>query len=541
MRHWHLAFFTGFTPPTSTIQGWDIDTASYIRSFGVGSQDTSPLDVSFSTDGNFMYIKGSTNDSIFQYSLSVPWNISTASYTQSISVSAQSNAGSGIFFSENGLNMYMSGSVSGMGGSIHQYVLSSPWNISTASYTRLFLTGRNVILTGVFFKPDGLGMYTIDPGEDAIVQYSLATPWDISTASLVRSYNILTAVPSSHPQRDSSTVGLFFKTDGSKMYFIGNNNDRVVEFNLTNPWDISTIIYTKSFSVLNQDTSSSGIFLSPDGLNMYMVGTSNDQVHQYSLTPPTQNTISLSQTQSLSIAGQDSTPQGIFLSPDGLNMYIIGSGSDNVYRYSLTSPGNISTASYVQAFGVSGQDATPSDIFFDPNGLNMYIVGSGASDSIHRYNLSSSWDISTASYAQSFSVSSQDVSPSAVFFTSNGLNMYMTGTFNDQVHQYVLGTSWNISTASFVRSLSLSNRTNGPGSIFFDSTGLKMNVLCPASYRIMEYTLSSAWDISTATYSHSLGYQTAEPTMNGLFINSNRSKLYLVGSGTDTVYEYNLS
>ena len=59
----------------------DISSASYDSvSFSVNSQDTAPQGIKFNSDGTKMYIVGSTNDNVYQYSLSTAWDLSTASY-----------------------------------------------------------------------------------------------------------------------------------------------------------------------------------------------------------------------------------------------------------------------------------------------------------------------------------------------------------------------------------------------------------------------------------------------------------------------------
>ena len=68
----------------------------------------------------------------------------------------------------------------------------------------------------------------------------------------------------------------------------------------------------------------------------------------------------------------------------------------------------------------------------------MYIMGN-TNDSVYQYTLSTAWDVSTASYAsKSFSVGSQETSPSGVKFSSDGTKMYVVGMQNDTVYKYTL-------------------------------------------------------------------------------------------------------
>ena len=90
-------------------------------------------------------------------------------------------------------------------------------------------------------------------------------------------------------------------------------------------------------------------------------------------------------SKSFSVATQESTPQGIAISSDGTKFYVIGGGTDRVFEYDLSTAYDISTASYNSvSFLVSGQDTASRDLFFKPDGTKMDIIGT-SSDSIHQY------------------------------------------------------------------------------------------------------------------------------------------------------------
>ena len=205
-------------------------------------------------------------------------------------------------------------------------------------------------------------------------------------------------------------------------------------------WDLANAAYNGSpinwFYVGVQETSPLGVFFKPDGTKMYIVGSTYDAVFEYSLSPAW-NISTASYVQNFSVAAQETIPHGLLFKPDGTKMYIVGSSGDDVNEYSLSSAWDISTASYVQNFSVASQDANPQDIFFKPDGTTMYIVGT-AGDAVYEYSLSSAWDISTASYVQTFSVQAQDTNPSDVFFKPDGTKMYIVGTEGDAVFSYDL-------------------------------------------------------------------------------------------------------
>ena len=94
------------------------------------------------------------------------------------------------------------------------------------------------------------------------------------------------------------------------------------------------------------------------------------------------------------------------------------------------------------------------------DGLNMYVTDT-TNDQISQYSLSEAWNSSNTTYVRSFSVSSEDNDPRGLFFRDDGLKFYFTGGQNDFVYEYDLSTAWDISTATFNQSLNVSATDNG--------------------------------------------------------------------------------
>ncbi len=277
---------------TTAAGGWDLTGAAYDSvSFSVAAQDGIPVAVFFKPDGTKMYTLGGTNDDAFQYTLSTPWDVSSASYD-------------GVSFSFN---------------------------------------AQSLAVTKIFFKPDGTKMYMVAATPDTVFQYTLATPWDLSTAS----YD---SVSFSVFAQDSSAISIFFKDDGSKMYMMGTATRAVYQYTLATPWDIATASYDSvSFSVAAQDLTPNGMFFKPDGMKFFVAGSVSDSVHQYSLAVAWDLSTASSDGVSLSITAQETSINSVFFKPDGLKMYIIGATSDAVHQYSV-SGGSLGTFD-VQAGG----------------------------------------------------------------------------------------------------------------------------------------------------------------------------------------------
>jgi DNA-binding beta-propeller fold protein YncE len=258
--------------------------------------------------------------------------------------------------------------------------------------------------------------------------------WDLSKASYDN-------VSFSIGGQDGSSRGLFFKSDGTKMYVMGNANDRVYQYSLSTAWDLSTASYDSvSFSVSSQDSSPVVLCFKSDGTKMYVVGWNNKRVYQYSLS----TAWSLSNTSydnvSFSFSSQTSSPNGLFFKSDGTKMYMVEEGGSNrVYQYSLSTAWSLSSGvSYDNvSFSVGSQESVPRNLFFKSDGTKMYLMGGYSTKKVHQYSLSTAWSLSNVSYDTSFSVS-QDTEPSGLFFKSDGTKMYVMGNGSDSVYQYSL-------------------------------------------------------------------------------------------------------
>jgi len=97
---------------------------------------------------------------------------------------------------------------------------------------------------------------------------------------------------------------------------------------------------------------------------------------------------------------------------------------------------------------------------------------------IYQYSLSTAWDISTASYdSKSFDISGEESFPSGLFFKSDGTKFYIIGFNNYKIYQYSLSTAWDISTASYdSKNFNVSSQDNGPSNLFFKPDGSKFYI-----------------------------------------------------------------
>jgi sugar lactone lactonase YvrE len=241
---------------------------------------------------------------------------------------------------------------------------------------------------------------------------------------------------------------------------------------------------------------------------------------------------------SFSVAGEETSPQDLFFSPDGLKMYVIGSNGDDVNEYNLSTAWVVSSAVYSTVFSVSGQDTGPTGLFFRADGTKMYVSGA-INDSVFQYTLSTPWSVATASYDSiSFSVAAQEINPNGISFKPNGLSMYVTGSTGDAVYQYTLSTAWNVSTATFLQSFSVSGQETNSNSVSFTGDGSRMFITGSTGDDVNVYNLTTPWDISTSLFVNVFSVSGQDTLPTGIYIKPDGTKMYIIGQTNDTVFQY---
>lgn len=246
-------------------------------------------------------------------------------------------------------------------------------------------------------------------------------------------------------------------------------------------------------------------------------------------------------SKSLSAAGQSSGVNGLAISKDGTQVYVLAYSGDTCYQYTLTTAWDLSTGSYAsKSMYVGTQQLSAFGLAISDDGTKIYIVGTNIT-AAYQYTLSTPWDLSSGSYAsKSMSVSGQSSSPNGFSLSQDGTKAYMVSPAAQAIYQYTLATPWDLSTGSYAsKSFSTSSQTTAPISIAFKIDGTKAYVV--GANIVYQYTLTTPWDISTAVYSgKSKDVSTEGSGMGGICINYGEY-LYVLSDGNNAAYQYKLA
>lgn len=248
-------------------------------------------------------------------------------------------------------------------------------------------------------------------------------------------------------------------------------------------------------------------------------------------------------------------PTGIDYNDDGTKAYvsIVDSGSlDRVMQFSLSTPYDFATAVYDSKFlDVSNETLNPSGGSFNNNGTKWYVLSAASPHGPWTYQLTIPYDISTAVYNNNMvDVSNVVLADHAgypsllastdVEFNDSGTKMYVTngGNGDDGIYEFNLLTPYTVSTATYSQFLA-AEVGNTPSGMKFQSGGFSMIVSETNSDVVVTYTLTSAYDISTATVDPVSIVTSSEDTLPyGLAMNPAGDQLFVCGFAGQDINKY---
>ncbi|MDA7713075.1 autotransporter outer membrane beta-barrel domain-containing protein [Candidatus Pelagibacter sp.] len=220
------------------------------QSKDISSDTTEVRGINFKPDGTIMYItnrdpNNGNKAQVTQYSLSTPFDISTATKTSQTNLVHKGNHGvlfpHAIEFKPDGTKMFLASNNAQT--SIYQYNLTTPWDTSTVVWENRFQIGNDTesSLRTLSFKPDGTRMFTGGPNQGKIRAYILANPWDLTSGVSLEAVSADLKTSSDTDFRNTQ-----FDATGSIMYIMGNTNNNIHKYTLSTPWDVTTLSSTST-------------------------------------------------------------------------------------------------------------------------------------------------------------------------------------------------------------------------------------------------------------------------------------------------------
>lgn len=265
-----------------SIPDWDVSGATYSgNSLAVGSQMSGVFSITIAPTGSTLYVGGNTSRGVFQYNLPTPNSLSGASYASKVATISQAIFVNGVQLSADGTVLFVGGFDAIGNSAIYQYTLSTPWDVSTATYaSKEFLPGAGFTeLNDIWLSPDGTKLFMMSSATDTVVRLDMSTPWDLATAAVASGQTFSVAT------QETAPYGLTFSPDMKRMFVVGATNRTVYQYALTSAGDLTTASYaSKSVSVVTQTgISPEALVFGGNGTRMFVVSDTNNAVYQYNL------------------------------------------------------------------------------------------------------------------------------------------------------------------------------------------------------------------------------------------------------------------
>lgn len=237
-------------------------------------------DAVFASDGKNIYLLSADGLTIYQYAVGTAWDITTATYggkSFTDGVIWADDAVIALNFKTDGTKLYV---FLESASQLYEYTLSTPWDITTAVYANLTVFS-DFTLEALRFNADGSKLIAFN-GVNTVLSFTLSTPWNISTATYdSKSFT--------QDQINGDTTALDLKTDGTKLYLylvdFDGFNGGIYQYTLATPYDLTTCTYDTVFVVdtFNTGNPITAVQWKNNGLQLIELNTNISLIVEYDL------------------------------------------------------------------------------------------------------------------------------------------------------------------------------------------------------------------------------------------------------------------
>ena len=220
----------------------------------------------------------------------------------------------------------------------------------------------------------------------------------------------------------------------------GGNEMHVYKFVLSSAFDVTTASFSQTSNTITIDPGTGfadfkSLFLKPDGTHIYVLGGDGeigDRIVQYPLSTPWDLSSIGSRTAKVSLGALE-FGNGLHFDPTGTYVFFASDGA--IKRWTLGTPWVMASPTAVQTFNPSGITSFMSDMTVSEDGMKVFATVAIGSESVLQWNMTSAFDLSTANATPAFSYNPPQfgVPGGMTWKWDDGLQMYVTTTvFDDE-------------------------------------------------------------------------------------------------------------
>ena len=268
------------------------------------------------------------------------------------------------------------------------------------------------------------------------------------------------------------------------------------------------------FDISGVETIPTTVKFSPDGKTMFIIGVGSDTLRQYSLSTAFDLSSSPTQVKEKDLSTIEGAPQDIEFNSDGTIVYVIGTENDSIYQWTLSSPYDIGSLEVASSKN-ENIDGDPRGLKFSNDGKKLFVVHhTGASQSttgrVDEFTLTTPYDLDTIIKTNELTLSfaaggrRQGINFSSdgykLFITNSAVNSALPLSSRNLIREFSLNSPFNISNATnngdFQPNYTTKIRLTG---LTFNNDGSKMFHTDFTNNDIHEYTLSCGFGVKTCT------------------------------------------
>lgn len=242
--------------------------------------------------------------------------------------------------------------------------------------------------------------------------------------------------------RETTPTALWISQDGLTAIVAGNTNKTAYQFSMTTPRDISTLVYAnKSYAFTEGQLASDlrAVMLNPSGSKMWAAGNADDTVYQYTLTTPGDVTTAVYDNVSLDVSVENQI-NAMCWSNEGYSFYYVGQATDRIRQHNCTTPYDLATAgAEVGNLLISAQDTLPRGLWVSQDGIKCILLGD-SNNTLYEYTMKEPYDITTGVHnsGADFSVNTYETQPAGLWLDPLNRILAHTGFNGDDINVYTL-------------------------------------------------------------------------------------------------------
>jgi hypothetical protein len=337
--------------------------------------------------------------------------------------------------------------------------------------------------------------------------------------------------------------------DGFNNAGVGDGNDDYASFEyLYSDGSVEGSVKTHIIDVIPVDTDNDGV------IDLLDLDDDNDgilDINEFGTGPAVSAYDVDGAVLSDSSAFSQSNAYSINFNNDGTKLYMTYSSTDQIEEYTLTTAYDVSTkiknSGFDAFYNNPGITTTITDIYFNADGSKMFALDLNEAGVIS-YNLSTAFDISTAVYVAEKQLDGvggdRIVSATAMLFNDTGTTLYLADPVTHGIFEYTLSTAYDLSSTITLNVISPLSTLDTAVSMEFNADGTELYILVKegTGYAIETHPLTTAYDFSSAGAKSTFTLVGSDGlTLEGIAFDANGSTLYVLDSGGKKIQTFDIN